>query len=105
VITTVFYDGVIPSTEADEYVESWNDDSISIQLNNWTLKDDGDKHTFTFPSFLLAPDQVCRIYTNEYHPEWCGFNYGSGTAIWNNDGDTATLRDGYGTLIDEYSYK
>ena len=28
----------------------------------------------------------------------------SGKAIWNNTGDTATLRDDVGTLIDEYSY-
>ena len=25
-------------------------------------------------------------------------------AIWNNNGDTVTLRDGNGTLIDDYSY-
>lgn len=37
-------------------------------------------------------------------PGGCGFSYGSGTAIWNNTGVTATLRDGSGTLIDEYSY-
>jgi predicted ATPase with chaperone activity len=53
----------------------------------------------------MQPGDVCRIYTNENHPEWCGFNYGSGSAIWNNSGDTATLKDGNGTLIDEYGYK
>jgi hypothetical protein len=52
----------------------------------------------------MEPGKVCRIYTNENHPEWCGFNYGSGSAIWNNGGDTAYLRDGNGTLIDDYSY-
>ncbi len=40
----------------------------------------------------------------ENHPEWCGFSYGSGSAIWNNTGDTATLRDSNGSLIDDYNY-
>jgi hypothetical protein len=52
----------------------------------------------------MGPGKVGRVYTNEYHPEWCGFNYGSGSAIWNNTGDTAYLRDDVGTLIDQYSY-
>ena len=101
VIVTIHYDGT-GSSEPDEYVEIRNDDTKSIQLNNWTLSDTA-SHVFTFPSFVMEPGKVCRVYTNEYHPEWCGFSYGSGSAIWNNGGDTATLRDGNGTLIDEYS--
>ena len=89
--------------EPDEYVEIENDDSFPIQLQNWTLRDEAN-HIFTFPSFVIQPNQTCRVYTNEDHPEWCGFNYGSGSAIWNNTGDTAFLRDANGTLIDDYSY-
>jgi len=55
-------------------------------------------------SFQIPPNQFCRVYTNQNHPEWCGFNYGSGSAIWNNGGDMATLRDGNGMVIDTYSY-
>jgi hypothetical protein len=91
------------SSEPDEYVEIRNDDSSPIQLNNWTLEDE-EHHVFKFPPFVIQPNQTCRIYTNEYHPEWCGFRYESGSAIWNNGGDTATLRDANGTLIDDYSY-
>ena len=53
---------------------------------------------------MIQPGQECRIYTNEFHPEWCGFSYGSGSAIWNNTGDCANLRDGQGTQIDQYCY-
>jgi hypothetical protein len=91
------------SSEPDEFVEIENDDSSPIQLNNWTLEDE-EHHVFKFPSFVINPGQVCRVYTNEYHPEWCGFSYGSGSAIWNNAGDTAYLRDANGTPIDDYSY-
>ena len=102
-IRDIFYDGVVGTSEPDEYVEIRNDDNIPIQLNNWTLSDAA-SHIFTFPSFIMDPGKVCRIYTNEYHPDWCGFSYGSGSAIWNNTGDTAYLKDANGTLINEYSY-
>ncbi len=90
VIIDIFVDGA-GSSEPDEYVEIRNDDTSSIQLQGWTLRDEAN-HVFTFPSFVMAPDQVCRVYTNENHPTWCSFNYGSGSAIWNNSGDCAYLR-------------
>ena len=86
-----------------KYVEIRNADTVAIQLANWTLSDAAN-HVFTFPSFQIQPNQTCRVYTNENHPEWCGFNYGSGSAIWNNTGDTATLRDGEGAVVDVYTY-
>ena len=101
-IKDIFYSGA-GTSEPNEYVEIRNEESYPIQLNNWKLSDAAN-HIFTFPSFVIQPDQVCRVYTNESHPEWCDFNYGSGTAIWNNSGDTAYLRDSNGTLIDDYSY-
>jgi competence protein ComEC len=103
VITDIFFDGVVSSAEPDEYVEIRNNDTSYIQLQSWTLRDIAE-HVFTFPSFVMAPGQVCRVYTNEYHPEWCGFSYGSGSAIWNNSGDCAYLRDSFGTQISSYCY-
>jgi phosphatidylserine/phosphatidylglycerophosphate/cardiolipin synthase-like enzyme len=103
VITYIFYDGIQGSQEPDEYVEIRNDDTKAVQLSNWTLRDVAN-HVYTFPSHLMQPGQVCRIYTNENHPEWCGFNYGNGAAIWNNSGDCAYLRDSTDTLIDTYCY-
>jgi hypothetical protein len=61
-------------------------------------------HVFTFPSHVMYPGQVCRVYTNEYHSESCGFSYASTSAIWNNSGDCAYLWDSAGTLIDSYCY-
>jgi competence protein ComEC len=102
VITGIFHDGE-GSAEPDEHVIIRNDDILPIQLQQWTLRDIAN-HTFTFPSFVMQPGQECRVYTNEYHPEWCGFNYGSGSAIWNNSGDCAYLRDGTGIQVDDYCY-
>jgi len=102
VITSIFYDGA-GSQEPDEHVDIRNDDTNSIQLSGWTLRDAAN-HVFTFPSYVMQPGQTCRVYTNEYHPEWCGFSYGSGSAIWNNSGDCAYLRDVMGESVDTYCY-
>jgi hypothetical protein len=90
-------------SQPDEYVEFRNDDVSAIQIQNWTLRDDA-QHIFRFPRFVVQPGQVCRIYTNEYHPEWCGFNYQSTSQIWNDAGDCAFLKDGLETPIDTRCY-
>ncbi|MBU0494558.1 MAG: lamin tail domain-containing protein, partial [Chloroflexi bacterium] len=102
-IADIFRDGAIDPQEPDEYVEIYNADPRPIQLDGWTLRDEAN-HVFTFPNYVMPPDQVCRIYTNQDHPEWCGFSYGNGWAIWNNDGDCAYLHDSTGTLVDAYCY-
>jgi hypothetical protein len=101
-ITSIFYDGS-GTSEPDEYVVIKNMDMSPIQLNNWTLRDEAN-HVFTFPSYVIQPNQECRVYTNQDHPESCGFNYHNGAAIWNNTGDCGYLRDSSSTLIDEYCY-
>lgn len=103
VIQAIFYDGVVSSKEPDEYVELSNQAGAAIQLAGWTLRDQ-DNRVYTFPSYVMKPGEVCRVYTNEDHPEWCGFNWGSGSAVWDNGGECATLQDASGTLIDEYCY-
>ncbi len=104
-ITTIFYNGNKGSQEPDEYVEIRNDDTQSIQLQGWTLRDNAaEPKVFTFPNFLMQPGQVCRVYTNEIHPEFCGFSFGNSAAIWNNNGDCAYLQDGQGNLVDDYCY-
>ena len=102
VIDDIFYDGA-GSSEPDEYVVIRNAGGQSVDLGGWTLRDEANR-VFTFPAFTMTPGQVCRVYTNEEHPEWCGFNYGSGSAIWNNGGDCATLQDGDGVVVDVHCY-
>lgn len=101
-IISIFYNGS-GTSEPDEYVEIRNNDAFPIQMGNWTLRDQAN-HIFTFPNFIIQVAQVCRIYTNQNHPEWCGFNYGYGSAIWNNTGDCGYLRDSNSNPIDDYCY-
>ena len=102
-ITYIFYVGNKGSQEPDEFVEIKNLDSSPLQLDGWTLRDAAN-HVFTFPNFRMDPGKVCRVYTNEIHSEWCGFSFGSGSAIWNNGGDCAYLRNSIGITVDDYCY-
>jgi endonuclease YncB( thermonuclease family) len=89
--------------EPEEYVEIFNDGAQSVQLKDWTIRDTKG-HVFAFPNFILGPQQYCRVYTDLYLPEHCGFTYYSLSPIWENDGDCAYLKDGDGILIDMYCY-
>ena len=101
-IIYIYYDGEAPN-EADEYVEIKNVGSTSVQIQSWTLSDKA-FHIFTFPQFVMVPNQICRIYTNETHSEYCGFNYHSGSAIWNNSDDCGYLRNSSDVLKSQYCY-
>lgn len=102
-IVGIIFDGS-GDKEPDEYVEIRNDSDRPLQLESWTLRDKAD-HIFFFPDFVIQPGQVCRIYTDQVHPDSCGFSFGfDGSAIWNNGGDCAYLKDHTGTMITEYCY-
>ena len=105
-ITCVFYDGLVPRSESDEYVQIANRGDAPQELEGWSLEDSDDgKPRFVFPTWTLAPGSVIRVYTNEVHPQWGGFSFGSGTAIWNNTSpDEASLYDGTGSLVSTVSY-
>lgn len=102
VITTIFFDGA-GSQEPDEYVEIQNQGTQPVHLAGWTLRDMA-AHVFTFPDFVMQGGQICRVYTNENHPEWCGFNYASGSPVWNNGGDCAEIRNNWGEVVGSYCY-
>ena len=104
IITNIFYDGVEGEKEPDEYVEIQNNGSSPVDITGWKLSDEAN-HTYTFPSFVMDPGKICRIYTNQVHQEWCGFSFGqTGSAIWNNGGDTAFLYDKSNEIITQKNY-
>lgn len=105
-ITDIFYDGLVPNVESDEYVEITNLSDQPQNLLGCVLIDiDEGYPSFTFPDYTLQPGESVRVYTNEYHPEWGGFSFESPTAIWNNsEPDTAELRDSDGNVLSRMSY-
>jgi len=108
VIGNIHYRGDIKPNEPDEYCEIRNDGDRAVDLAGWRLNagSEGNAHgqDVIFSSFLIQPGQVCRVYTNEVHPETCGLSFHSPTALWNNRGDCARLYDDTGALVDESCY-
>lgn len=105
-ITHIFYDGLVPRVESDEYVEITNLGTEPQNLAGWVLKDISEGYpSFTFPNYILEPGAHVRVYTNEIHPEWGGFSFGSGKAVWNNkEPDVAALYNAQGEEVSRKSY-
>jgi hypothetical protein len=105
-ITHIFYNGLVPIVESDEYVEITNLGNEPQDLTAWVLKDISEGYpSFTFPPYTLVAGASIRVYTNEIHPEWGGFSFGCGRAIWNNtEPDVAALYDAQGQEISRKTY-
>jgi hypothetical protein len=103
VITKLNYDGVVPSTEADEFVEITNRGGLAQSMSGWRIVSVVGDQTYSFPNVVIAAGQTCRVYTNQVHPEWCGLSWGR-SAVWNNAGDKANLMNPAGQVISTVSY-
>ncbi|NQV13325.1 MAG: lamin tail domain-containing protein [Parcubacteria group bacterium] len=97
-ISGVRYDGT-GSAEPDEFVQLVNNGRMAQDVGQWTIED-GDGHEFEFPGgYTIQPGEFVRIFTNTGD-----LSFDSGTAIWNNDGDTCFLYGSTGSLVDMYAY-
>ena len=103
-LTDIAFNGRVATTEADEYVEFQNQGTLAQNLTGWRLTSVRGGQTYAFGPLVMQPGQICRLYTNEVHPEWCGLSWSRPTAQWNNAGDRANLIDGTGTQIDSLGY-
>jgi large subunit ribosomal protein L20 len=88
-----------------EYVRLSNGGDSAIDLTGWTLNDGEAKHTYTFPAFTLEPGAEVQIWTREGKDNKSNLYWGSKSAIWNNEGDTAVLSDADGKKIASLSYE
>jgi hypothetical protein len=101
-ITSIEYDP--PGSDVEgEYVRIENLGGGAVDMTNWTLRDDAD-HVFTFPTFTLSSGATVRVWTKSGTDTTTDLYWGSGSAIWNNTGDCAYLRDSSGTSVDAYCY-
>ncbi len=104
VIQSVYYDGVVPRVESDEYAVIANTGTAPQDITGWRLNAGDRGQDFVFPNYTLAPGESCRVYTNEIHPETCGFSFGISKAIWANSGDCGYLYDANGVEVSSYCY-
>ncbi len=90
----------VPGEKDDPNLE-WVELSGSGDLAGWTLSDRGDKNLYTFPAFTLSGS--VRVHSGKGINSASALYWGRSISVWNNDGDTATLRDKSGATIDERS--
>jgi hypothetical protein len=68
-------------------------------LGGWTLRDK-DGHVYRFPATRLDPGQSVTVHTGSGTNRLGQRYWGLKTAVWDNGGEQAVLRDGTGALVD-----
>lgn len=87
-----------------EWVEIGNQGNEAVQMQGYTLKDEAN-HIYTFGDFVVQPGATFQIYSGQGDDSRSQLYWGLfGESIWNNNGDTAFLRDAQGALIDTFAY-
>ncbi|MFF3505360.1 lamin tail domain-containing protein [Streptomyces sp. NPDC003247] len=86
-----------------EWVELTNTTRHAVNLDGWTLKDESG-HTYTFDHYRLASRTTVRIHTGEGRDTRTDLYQDRRQYVWNNDHDTATLRNDHGRVIDKESW-
>ena len=89
-----------------ELVVVANEGPDPVALEGWILRDESSTHRFPFPDLTLEPGEEITIHSGCGTPDeadlyWCV----RGSAIWNNDGDTAFLVDPAGNVATSESYE
>ena len=89
-----------------EYAVVANRSGDEVDLTGWVLKDETATHRFAFPAgFTLPAGATVTVHTGCGSATaadlfWCN----EGSAVWNNDGDTAFLLDPNGNVVDTLAY-
>lgn len=86
-----------------EWVQVANPSTTGKSLGGWTLRDSA-SHVFAFPSYTLAAGRSVKIHTGSGSDTSSDLYWSSGSYIWNNTGDSATLRNAAGSTVDTCSY-
>jgi competence protein ComEC len=88
----------------DEYVVFENTGDDPLDLSGWTVEDEVGR-TYTFPDgTTLDPGATVTLHTGTGTDTDTDLYWGSGSPIWNNDGDTVIVRTPDGTIVVESSY-
>jgi large subunit ribosomal protein L20 len=88
-----------------EYVRLVNNLGVAVELSGWTLRDAESKHAYNFPTFTLAAGAEVQLWTKAGEDDNANLYWGSRSAIWNNEGDTAILFNADGVEVSRYSYE
>ena len=86
-----------------ELVTFRNNGTATIDMSDWTVKDEG-THIYHFGTLSLAPGQSVTLASGTGTDTVTRVFWQSDSSIWNNDGDVCFLRDENGLLVDGWRY-
>jgi hypothetical protein len=88
----------------NEWVSLVNSGSAAVNLNHYTIRDKAN-HVYTFGNVSIAgKGGRLWLHTGKGTNSTANRYWGSGNYIWNNDGDTAYLRNASGKAVDNCSW-
>lgn len=107
-ITRVQYDspGVDNRSAASlnaEWIRLTNTTKAPISLRGWTVRD-ASAHVYTFGAYSLGAGRAVVIRTGSGGDTAVNRYWKSGAYIWNNDRDTAAVRNAAGRAIDSCTW-
>ncbi|MDT3433270.1 lamin tail domain-containing protein [Haloarcula sp. 1CSR25-25] len=89
----------------DEYVVFENTGDEPLDLSGWTVEDDVGK-TYTFPDgYTLGAGETVTLHTGSGTDSDTDLYWDSGSPIWNNGGDTVTVRNSDGDVVRQRTYE
>ncbi|MFC9282230.1 lamin tail domain-containing protein [Streptomyces collinus] len=86
-----------------EWVDITNSTRRAVNLDGWTLADE-DGHSYTFRHVRLDGRSTVRVHTGIGRDTRTDLFQDRRAYVWNNDHDTATLRNDRGRFVDEVSW-
>jgi Lamin Tail Domain len=81
-----------------EWVRITNFGGSRRHLTGWTLRDTS-RHVYRFGRFTLAPHSSVKVHTGTGRDTATNLYWDRHWYVWNNDGDTATLRNRAGVVV------
>lgn len=87
----------------DEYLVFANRGDEALSLSGWTVTDAAGRD-YTFGNYTLAPGERVTLYTGSGTDTETARYWGAGGAVWNNDGDTVTVRTSGGDVALQRAY-
>jgi beta-lactamase superfamily II metal-dependent hydrolase len=86
-----------------EWVRVTNSGLRPIVIASWTLSDDSNQPVYEFPQFTLGSGASVTVFTGKGRDSADKLYMGRSSPIWNNDHDTAILKDVNGRIVSQRS--
>jgi hypothetical protein len=107
-INRIWYDSPGKDTGSNsslnaEWIRLRNYCGTARSLTNWTIRDVA-RHVYRFGTFRLGAGKYLKLHTGRGTNSATDRYWGRSWYVWNNDLDTAYLKNRFGSLMDRCAY-